>query len=128
MLRNLKKVSVKLFCFRKATKNGREFTAKPLDNHFFRNKRIALIGEFFPMNNITLTKNLLSTGANIDSKITPDTEILICGKFPNWTMVEQAKAKGVQLIFVDKAGELFTVILSRMNEGKSFNYEEPLGV
>ena len=125
----MKKVSPVRLSFRKTTKANNSVPAKPLDDNFFQNTKVVIMGEFFPMNNKTLNENLITRGASIQPKLTGETEILICGKFPDWMLIEQARLNGVKVIFVDRAGELFNVILSRMNEGGSFyDYEEPLGV
>ena len=129
LIRNMKKVSHVRLSFKKTIKANNPVPAKPLDDDFFQNKKVVIMGEFFPMNNTTLNENLLTRGASIQPKLTGETEILICGKYPDWMLVEQAKLNGVKVIFVDRAGELFSVILSRMNEvGSFYDYEEPLGV
>ena len=102
---------------------------KPLNDDYFQNKIVAILGEFFSMNNTNLRENILNRGATIHPKVTVDTDIIVCEKFPDWILVEQARLKGVKVIFVDRTGDLFSVVLSRMNEGKSFtNHKEPLGV
>lgn len=105
-------------------------TGTPQENdHFLHNKNVIISGDFFPTSEVEFKKNLLDRKANLQPHMTPETEILICGKYPDWMLVEKAGLYGVKIIFVDKAGELFGRMATNLNKTTPVSlYEEPLGI
>ncbi len=104
-------------------------TPFPMDENLLQSRNIILSGEFFPTNEKVFKENLLKCNANVQLQMTPETEILICGKYPDWMLVEEARLYGVKIIFVDRAGELFSRITANLNKRKAvLPYEEPLGI
>lgn len=88
-------------------------------------KNIVLSGEFCALSENSLKENLLKSKANVQPEITPETEILICGKYPDWMLVEDARHYGIKIMFVDKAGELFGKMATKLIQKKSnFPLEE----
>ncbi|CAN5198617.1 hypothetical protein BH23BAC2_BH23BAC2_22500 [soil metagenome] len=57
-------------------------------------------------------------------EITPETEILICGMYPDWMLVEEAKLYGIKIMFADKAGELFSRIARNFTNPRLFYIEK----
>lgn len=104
--------------------------AKPtqVDENFLNGKNVIISGEFFPTSEKVFKESLLKRKANVQPQMTPQTEVLICGKYPDWVLVEEARIYGVKIIFVDKAGELFSRLATNLNKNRAFFYEEPLGV
>ncbi|CAM4121905.1 hypothetical protein GILI108418_06045 [Gillisia limnaea] len=86
---------------------------------FLQAKNIFLSGEFLPMGINSFKENLIKRQANVQPEITPETEILICGKYPDWILVEEATLYGIKIIFVDKAGELFNRIAAKLIKNKT---------
>lgn len=125
----IKKTGLSNSSFRKTAIPGLQALTSQVDEYFFQNKKIAISGEFFPMSENFLKSNLVEREANVQPEMTPETEILICGKYPDWMLVEEARLYGVTIIFVDKAGELFSKMASGLLKNNSvLSYEEPLGV
>lgn len=101
----------------------------PGDDHFLHTKNVIISGDFFPSSEVAFKKNLLERKANLQPHMTTETEILICGKYPDWMLVEKARLYGVKIIFVDKAGELFGRMATNLNKTTPVSlYEEPLGI
>lgn len=99
-----------------------------LDDDLLHSKSVILSGEFFPTSESVLIERLLKRDVNVQPQMTPETDILICGKYPDWMLVEEARLYGVKIIFIDKAGELFSRLATNLNKSRAFSYEEPLGV
>lgn len=101
-----------------------------IDNHFLHSKNIIISGEFFPTSESAFKENLLKSNVNVQPEITPETEILICGKYPDWILVEEASLYGIKIIFIDKAGELFSRIAIKLCKSSRpvLSYKEQLGV
>lgn len=85
-----------------------------LNVNFLQAKNVILSGEFHPMSEDTFRENLIKNKVNVQEEITPETEILICGKYPDWMLVEEARLYGIKTIFVDKAGEFFSRIATKL--------------
>lgn len=103
-------------------------TAK-LDENYWSAKNVVLSGEFFPASDSFFKESLLKRNAHVQPQMTSETDILICGKYPDWMLVEEARHCGVTIIFIDKAGELFSRLASNLHKGRAaLSYEEPLGV
>lgn len=81
---------------------------------FVRAKNVFLSGEFFPNGENSFKEDLFNRQANLQPEITPETEILICGKYPDWNLVEEARHYGIKIFFIDKAGEFFSRIASKL--------------
>ncbi len=101
-----------------------------MNNDFLHSKNIIITGQFFPTSESTFKENLLKSNLNVEPEITPETEILICGKYPDWTLVEEASFYGIKIIFIDKEGELFSRIATKLCKSSRpvLSYKEPLGV
>lgn len=99
-----------------------------MNNDILNDKNVIISGEFFPTSERLLEEMLLKNNIHLQPQMSPDTEILICGRYPDWMLVEEARIYGVRIIFMDKAGELFSKLASNLNKNKTFSYEEPLGV
>ena len=86
----------------------------PFFLNLLRAKNVILSGDFFHLNENSFSENLLEREANVQLEITPETEVLICGKYPDWILVEEARLYGIKIIFVDKAGEFFSKIAAKL--------------
>lgn len=117
------------FSFRKRLSEAKKSEFSEMNLHCFENKIIVTSGEFFPTSEKALTERLVQERANVLSQITSATDILICGKYPDWMLIEEAKKNGVKIIFVDKVGELFSRFATNLNKNRTIlSNEEPLGV
>lgn len=77
------------------------------DLGFLKNKKVVITGDFFPASEDTFRKRLIAAKASVMTNLTTDTEILICGKFPDWTLIEDAQKKSLEIIYIDKVSDLF---------------------
>ena len=92
-------------------------------------KNVILSGDFFHLNGNSFSENLLKREANVQLEITPETEVLICGKYPDWILVEEARHYGIKIIFIDRAGEYFSRIAAKLIKSKTGSpIEELIGV
>ncbi len=73
-----------------------------------KHKNAVISGEFFPTDEETLKNKLINAKTNVMPQICAETDILICGKFPDWSLIEEARLKAINIIFIDKASDLFT--------------------
>jgi len=98
-------------------------TRTQVDANFLNAKNVIISGDFFPSNKNAFKERLLKRKVNVQPQLTPETEYLICGKYPNWILVEQASLYGIKIIFTTKPN----LILSNLGEEyyptimKSFN-------
>lgn len=101
-----------------------------LNVSFLQSKNVILSGEFYPMSEDIFKENLFKNKVNVQQEITPETDILICGKYPDWMLVEEARLYGIKTIFIDKAGEFFSRIATKLFKRNipELSYKEPLGV
>lgn len=90
-----------------------------VNSEFLRDKNVFLSGEFREMGENSFFENLLNSQANLQPEITPETEILICGKYPDWNLIEEARLFGIRIFFIDKAGEFFSKIASQLIKNNS---------
>ncbi len=129
-LQILDRIGIQKLAYQKASVPLFQSSFSNEKNNIFQSRNVILSGEFFPLSEIFLRENLLEQEANVQTEITPKTEILICGKFPDWTLVEEAKLYGIKIIFIDHEGESFSKIASRLYKSRKslHSYEEPLGV
>ena len=98
-------------------------------NDYLHSKNVVLSGQFFPMNENSFIDNLEKQEANLEPEITPDTEILICGRYPDWMLVEEARLYGIKIVFADKAGELFSRMATKLYKNRAeLTYEDSPGV
>ena len=96
---------------------------------FIHSKNVILSGEFFPLSENSFKEKLIEREANVQQEITPETEILICGRYPDWMLVEEARLYGIRIIFADKAGESFSKIATKLCKSRPvLSYEQLLGV
>lgn len=101
----------------------------PLDDKFLDSKNCIISGDFFPFSESLFKEKLLKRNINVQPQMTPDTEILICGRYPDWVLVEEARMYGVKIIFVDKAGELFSRMVTKMKKSRTvLTCEEPVEI
>lgn len=92
-------------------------------------KNVMITGKFFPLSETALRNELFIIKANIQSYMTVETDVLICGKHPDRNLVEEARIYGVEVLYINKIGEI--VGLMQNNDIKSwfdFHDEEPLGI
>lgn len=100
-----------------------------LNNSFSNVKNIIFSGEFCAGSETAFRENSLKGIAGAQVEITPETEVLICGKYPDWMLVEQARQNGIQIVFTDKAGEFFSRIAIKLLENETnFPFEELMEV
>lgn len=98
-------------------------------NKYLHFKNVVLSGQFFPLDENSFIDNLEEQAANVRQEITPETEILVCGRYPDWMLVEEARLYGIKIVFADKSGELFSRIATRLCKTRTMNiYEDPVGV
>ncbi len=97
-----------------------------LNLDFLRAKNVFLSGEFFQIGEKSFKENLHNRQANLQLEITPETEILICGKYPDWNLVEEARLYGIKIFFIDKAGEFFSRIASQLIKNNTNSSVEEL--
>ena len=117
------------FPSRKINSPHRSALGAQTDDEFLENRNVIISGEFFPDSEDALKQNLLERKANVQSQMTPETELLICGKYPDWMLIEEAKMNGVKIIFVDKASDLFTRLVSNIqNSHPAVLNQVPLGI
>ena len=90
------------------SKNLKE--TKALDNSL-ENKNIILSGSFFPASEESLQEKLLMLKAQVVTELSSETDILLCGKFPNWSLIQEARSRAIKVIFIDKASDLFFNII-----------------
>lgn len=90
-----------------------------MEDNFLDSKNVIISGEFFPASNIAFKESFLKYNANLQPQMTPETEILICGKHPDWVLVEEARLYGVKILFADKTGELFSRMATNPFTSKS---------
>lgn len=122
-------INENVFSFKKRLSETKKSDIVEVNLHSFENKIIATSGEFFPTSDKALTERLVQERANVLPQITSATDILICGKYPDWMLIEEAKKNGVKIIFVDKVGELFSRFATNLNKNRTIlSNEEPLGV
>lgn len=99
------------------------------NNNWLQAKNVILSGDFFHLKGNSFSENLREREANVQLEITPETEVLICGKYPDWILVEDARLYGIKIIFVDKAGEYFSRIAAKLIKSKTGSpIEELIGV
>ena len=99
------------------------------NNNWLQAKNVILSGDFFHLNGNSFSENSLKREANVQLEITPETEVLICGKYPDWILVEDARLYGIKIIFVDKAGKYFSRIAAKLIKCKTGSpIEELIGV
>ena len=91
-----------------------------------RAKNVILSGDFLHLNGNSFSENLREREANVHLEITPETEVLICGKYPDWILVEEARLYGIKIIFVDKAGEFFSRIAAKLVKSNTCSPMEEL--
>lgn len=123
-LQVLDKISIQKLFFQEAP--APLFFSSKENKSLLQTKNVVLSGEFFPIN---YKDNLMKWEANVQPEITPETEYLLCGKYPDWVLVEEARHYGIKIIFADQAGELFSRIATELINSKSaLTVEEPLEV
>lgn len=96
-----------------------------------RNKNAVISGEFFPMGEEVLRSKLVSAKVHVMPHISEETHILICGKFPDWDLINEARSRAIQIIFIDKASDLFshTVPAEHVNpKNEPVHLQIPLGI
>lgn len=71
-------------------------------------KNIRTTGHFFPTSEEVFNNKLLQLNANVQPQMNEETDALICGKYPDWMLIEEAKTMGIPIIFVDNTAELFS--------------------
>lgn len=105
------------------------FSNLQVDMDFLQAKNVFLSGEFCPMDENTFIERLRERKANVQQEITPETEILICGQYPDWVLVEEARHYGIKIVFFDKAGEFFSRMAAKLiNNKTSSPVGEPMDV
>lgn len=103
--------------------------SKAMDDCSFENKNIFISGEFFPSHENALKERLQKRKAKLQPFLTRDTEILVCGKYPDWLVMEEAKRNGVKIIMVDKASDLFSRFATNIHDSNSpAPHQVPLGI
>lgn len=83
-------------------------------NNYLHFKNVVLSGQFFPVDENYIIDNIEEQTANLRQGITPETEILVCGRYPDWMLIEEARLYGIKIVFADKAGELFSRIATKL--------------
>lgn len=101
----------------------------PVNPDLLQSKNVILSGEFYHLEDNSIINNFHKRETNIQPDITPDTEILICGQFPDWMLVEEARLYGIRIIFADKAGELFSRMATKLCKSRKqvLSIEEIMG-
>ena len=101
-----------------------------LDILSFKNKKVLLSGDFFPTTEEAFKEKLIRAKATVMAQLTSETEILICGKYPDWILIEEVQRRGLDIIFIDKASDLFSgTSESHQHIGEpALSYQIPLGV
>ena len=124
-----KKAGLRNHSSRKAAIPDLSALTPQVDDCFLENKNVIISGEFFPGSQDGLKENLLERKANVQSQMTSETELLICGKYPDWMLIEEAKMNGVKVIFIDKASDLFTRFATNVQNSHSAVLNQvPLGI
>lgn len=119
------------FSFRKRTSGAKKSELPELNFDSLENKNVVTSGEFFPTSTEALKEKLVQEKANLRSEITAETDILICGKYPDWMLIQQARISGVKIIFIDKASDLFdemVIDIRRHTSEPDYSSQVPLGV
>lgn len=97
-----------------------------------KHKNAVISGEFFPMGEETLKNKLVSAKTNVMPQMSAETDILICGKFPDWSLIQEAKIRAIKVVFVDKASDLFAALTSPeqsdLESELTFSNQFPLGI
>lgn len=97
-----------------------------------KHKNAVISGEFFPTDEETLKNKLNCAKTNVMPQMSAETDILICGKFPDWSLIEEAKIRAVKVIFIDKPSDLFaasnTSEQSNLDSEPSYISPVPLGI
>ncbi len=99
-------------------------------NDCFHYKNVILSGEFFHLTENSFKAKFQEEKINLQPEITPETEILICGRYPDWILVEEARLYGITIIFADKAGEFFSRIATKLCRTNTsvLSSKEPIGL
>lgn len=105
------------------------YSIADLNNDFSKAKNIIFTGEFCTGAEVAFREEVLKGSANVQTSIIPETELVICGKFPDWILVEDARQNGIKIIFTDKAGESFSRMATKLiKNGTDFPLEELMEV
>lgn len=100
-----------------------------LNIDFPQAKNVIFSGEFLIGSEIAFRENFIKGNANVQTEITPETELLICGKFPDWMLIEDARKNSINIVFTDKAGEFFSRMATKLIKNKTDSpFEELMGV
>lgn len=103
-----------------------------MDIFSLKHKNAVISGEFFPTGEEALKNKLMNGKTNVLPQMSADTDILICGKFPDWNLVQEAKFRAIKVVFIDKTSDLFTGSISVEQgsfEGEpSYISKVPLGI
>ena len=93
-------------------KSLRNRKRRPLrQNHLgmLRNRKIALTGDFFPLDKLTFEAKLNHLKGEVQLELTSETDVLICGKYPDRKLISEAEKNGTYTIFIDKVSDLFAL-------------------
>ena len=121
----------KVFFLRKRTAEEKKSELPELKFDSLENKNVLTSGEFFPTRTEAFMERLVQEKANVRSEISAETDILICGKYPDWMLIQQARITGVKIIFIDKASDLFDEMVTDIRRHTSepdYSSQVPLGV
>lgn len=112
-----------------STPLNKEYFSKDINDYLY-SKNVVLSGQFFHLNENSFLDNLEEREANVEPEITPETEVLICGRYPDWMLVEEARLYGIKIVFADKAGELFSRMATKLCKSTRpvLSYQESQGV
>ena len=102
----------KASCYRFRTPGSKNLKKTTASDISFENKNIILSGSFFPASEESLKERLLMLKAQVVTQLSSETDILICGKFPDWSLIQEARSRAIKVIFIDKASDLFSNIIS----------------
>lgn len=72
-------------------------------------RKVVLSGNFFPLDRENFISRLEQFRGEIQLELDSETEVLICGKYPDWDLIAAAKERLIQIIFLDKVSDLFAV-------------------
>lgn len=93
-----------------------------------KHRNAVISGDFFPTNEVTLINKLIHSQINIMSQISAETDILICGKFPDWSLVQEARLRAINVVFIDKTSDLFTTLSPAEQNEQTCIFQVPLGI
>ena len=125
-------INQKEFSSRKRPSGAKKLELSEMNFHSLENKNVVTSGEFFPARAEAFIERLVQEKANVISQLTAETDILICGKYPDWMLIQEARLRAINVIFIDKASDLFTgstpVEQSNFESESMYISQVPLGI